>query len=619
MEGKRGNESVSYHELLEKVPRKTGVYLFRDAKGKILYIGKAKQLKSRVRSYFSPDETRPFSHLLRPKINKIDWIVTGNEKEALILEDSLIKQYQPRYNIDLKDDKSFVNIILTAKDAYPRLYVGRSRTGKEEGSICFGPYPSAEKAREVVRLIQKVFPVRTCSMTKFRAQSRPCLNHQLGICLAPCCEPVPEEEYSGMIKRIRLLLSGKGQDLLDQLHSDMKEASRAMRYERAALIRDRIQALESVLIRQRLVSPRPEDRDIFGYHREGDRVAMVIFSVRAGRLLQSSPYIFNGVRLDDREVLGSFLTQYYQAPREIPAEIILPFEPDDFSLVQELISDRAGGKGHIRTLKKAARKSLFRLAQENARVYLLSHFPQAGNVLEGLQKMLRLPALPRRVEAFDVSHLGGTNAVGASVCFRDGEPDKNEYRRYRIQMSPGHDDLVMLHEIVCRRYKRVSGEGGPLPDLVLIDGGKGQLGAALQAFSDLGIPPPPVVALSKGRGKKPSGPGRMAQEEGIYLPGRKNPLRPKSRTTEMRFLDRIRDEVHRFAITFQKKKRKEIFRSELDDIPGIGPTRRKALLMHFGGMEKLRDASVDEIAGVSGIGKKQAETLFHAIQKGRVT
>ena len=612
MEERKKEKDLSYRELLEKVPQKTGVYLFKDAKAKILYIGKAKQLKNRVRSYFSRDDTRPFSHLLRPKISTIDWIVTDNEKEALILEDSLIKQYKPRYNIDLRDDKSFLNILLTVQGKYPRLSVGRPRTGAEKGTICFGPYPSAEKAREVVKLIRKVFPVRTCSMAKFRAQSRPCLNHQLGICLAPCCEPVPVGEYARMVKRIQLLLSGKGEEFLDQLRTEMKEASGTMNYERAALLRDRIKALENVLIRQRLVSSRPDDQDIVGFHREGDRVALDVFSVRSGRLLKSAPYSFNGVKLDNAEVLGSFLSQYYRAPREIPAEIILPFEPDEVGLVQELLPERAEAKVRVRILKRPSRKSLLSLARENARVYLLSLLPKGGNVLEELQSVLHLPALPRRIEAFDVSHLGGTRAVGVSVCFRDGEPDPNEYRRYRIKIAPGHDDLAMLHEIVHRRFRRLRDEKAAQPDLVLIDGGKGQLAAALQAFADLKIPPPPAIALAKGRGRKTDEGGTRLKEEGIYLPGRKNPLRPKSRTPVMRFLDRVRDEAHRFAITYQRRKRKEIIRSELDDIPGIGPARRRLILRHFGDMKKVREATLEEIAGIKGVGRKQAEKVYRA-------
>lgn len=593
---------------LEQVPERTGVYLFRDGKGKVLYVGKAKDLKSRVRNYFTGEDSRPSVRYLTPKIRGVEWIVTANETEALILEDNLIKKFKPHYNIRLRDDKSFVSLVLTAGEKFPRLYVGRSRTTPEKDSLIFGPYPSADSARQALKLIRKIFPFRTCKTSQFRNRARPCLNHEIGLCLGPCAGKVGEAEYARIVREVKVILSGKGEELVGRLTREMQESSRELNYEKAAILRDRIQALEKILIRQRLSSPHLSDRDVIGFHREGNHAVVVVFSVRGGKLGKSEPYFFKGVRIGDAELLGSFLSQYYHPPREIPPEIILMIEPEDRAMLEGYLSEKAGGRVRIGVVSRPPQKSLLHLARENARAFSLSLLTQgSGKPLKAVQDALHLPCLPRRIEAFDLSHLSGSNAVGAMVTFQDGEPDKDNYRRFRIQMAPGPDDLAMLYEVVTRRFRCLKEEESDFPDLVLIDGGRGQLQAAERALANLGVTPPPLVALAKGRINNNKG-------EGIYLRGRKNPLRLKPRHPALRFLDRIRDEVHRFAITYQRKSRKQVLDTELDRLPGVGPARRKALLQHFGSWEKIREASVEELSQVPGLGRKQAEKFYEAVK-----
>ena len=594
---------------LEQVPERTGVYLFRDGKGKVLYVGKAKDLKSRVRNYFTGEDARPSVRYLTPKIRGLEWIVTANETEALILEDNLIKKFKPHYNIRLRDDKSFVSLVLTAGEKYPRLYVGRSRTTPEKDSLIFGPYPSADSARQALKLIRKIFPFRTCKTSQFRNRARPCLNYEIGLCLGPCAGKVGEAEYARIVREVRFILSGKGEELVGKLTREMQEASQGLNYEKAALLRDRVQALEKILIRQRLSSPHLSDRDVIGFHREGNLAVVVVFSVRGGKLGKSEPYSFKGVRIGDAELLGSFLSQYYHPPREIPPEIILMIEPEDRAMLEGYLSEKAGGRVRVGVVSRPPQKSLLHLARENARAFSLSILSQgSGKPLKAVQDALHLPRLPRRIEAFDLSHLSGSNAVGAMVTFQDGEPDKDNYRRFRIKEAPGQDDLVMLYEVVTRRFRRLKEEEIDFPDLVLIDGGRGQLQAAEKALADLEVAPPPLAALAKGRTFN-------NKEEGIYLPGRKNPLRLKARHPALRFLDRIRDEVHRFVITYQRKSRKKILDTELDRLPGVGPARRQALLQHFGSWDKIKEATVEELSKISGLGPKQAEKIYQKIRK----
>jgi len=598
---------------LEQVPERTGVYLFRDGKGKVLYVGKARDLKSRVRNYFTGEDSRSSVRYLTPRIRGVEWIVTANETEALILEDNLIKKFKPRYNIRLRDDKSFVSLVLTAGEKFPRLYVGRSRMTPEKDSLIFGPYPSADSAREALKLIRKIFPFRTCKTSQFKNRARPCLNYEIGLCLGPCGGKVGEAEYARIIREVKVILSGRGEELVGKLTREMQESAKELNYEKAAVLRDRVQALEKILIRQRLSSPRLSDRDVIGFHREGNLAAVVVFSVRGGKLNQSEPYSFQGVRIGDAELLGSFLSQYYHPPREIPPEIIIMFEPEDRVMLEGYLSEKAGGRVKVGVVSRPPRKSLLHLARENARAFSLSILSQgSGKPLKDVQDALHLPRLPRRIEAFDLSHLSGSNAVGAMVTFQDGEPDKDNYRRFRIKEASGQDDLAMLYEVVTRRFRRLKDEGSDFPDLVLIDGGRGQLQAAERALADLGVTPPPLAALAKGRTYN-------NKEEGIYLPGRKNPLRLKPRHPALRFLDRIRDEVHRFAIAYQRKSRKQALETDLDRLPGVGPARRKALLQHFGSWEKIKEATVEELAQVPGVPEKKAREIFESLKDSNLT
>jgi excinuclease ABC subunit C len=585
---------------VEALPQSPGVYLFKDIKGGVLYVGKAKDLRKRVRSYFQGREQDIKTSLMLAKVWGVDHIATRTEKEALILEDTLIKEHHPRYNIQLRDDKRYPLLRLSVGERFPRLSVVR-RT-REDGALYYGPFPSATSMRETLRVIHKAFPLRRCSAQQFVHRSRPCLNFQMKRCLGPCCNEVSEEEYRGIVDQVRLFLEGKSDVLAEQLRRMMDQEAEALKFEEAARTRDRLAALERIIEGQRVVSQEGSHRDAVGLTRGGGKVGIQVLFVRGGRLLGGRFFSIKDAGLPNQEVVSTFLHQFYGEGQFIPQEIFVPLPLNDAPLLQEVLGEQTRGKVRISCPRKGNKGyDLLQMAQENAEGKLLGQL-QGEDVLQELKERFSLTQVPTRIEGFDISNLGGGLAVGSQVAFEEGEPAKALYRRYRIKTVEGMDDYAMLYEVLFRRLQRGKTEGD-LPDLILIDGGKGQLNVALEVIKELEIEG--VDALSLAKKRKPE------EAEKVFLPNRKEPIPLRGSSPASLLLQRARDEAHRFAISYHKRLRgKEIFASVLDGIPGIGKTRRQALLEQLGGLEGVFKASSEELATVPGMTSSLARQVW---------
>ena len=581
------------------LPSRPGVYLFKGKGGEILYIGKAKDLKKRVRSYFQGDGKDVKTSVMLSRVQEVDHIVTETEKEALILEDALIKEHKPRYNIKLRDDKRYPLLRLSVQERWPRLSIARKV--KEDGAVYFGPFPSAQAVRETMRVLHKVFPLRSCSNSQFAHRSRPCLNYQMKRCLAPCCQEVDEGVYREMVEQVTRFLQGESSQVIEEMRRKMEEAAEGLRFEEAARLRDRIASLEKIVERQKVVTMGPVHQDVLSMVRHGGKIGIYVLNIRGGKLLGGQYFQLKDVGLPDEEVLSSFLRRFYQKGRYIPQEVVVPEELEDAPLLSVYLGTRiVSPRGDRR------REELLRMAEENARERLSG----AGGegVLEELRSRFRLSQLPRRIEAFDISNIGGDMAVGSMVVFLDGSPAKDQYRRYQIKGVRGIDDYAMIYEVLRRRMERAQ-EEGEMPDLLLIDGGKGHLKVALKVLEELGIEGVDCLSIAKKRDQ--------AEEDRIFIPRGKDPIVLKDRRPSSLLLKRIRDEAHRFAISYHRRlRRREVTRSLLDDIPGIGPERKRALLRNFGDLEGVMGASVEELAGVPGIGPKTAEMIYQYLHGG---
>jgi len=594
-------------DLKEKVasfPKRPGVYLIKDGEGEVLYVGKAKSLRTRVRSYLRDGgDGRPHIRLLMARARDIDYIITASEKEALILENSLIKKHHPRYNVELRDDKTYLSLRLSTREKFPKLTLVRRI--KNDGAEYFGPYSSAGKLRETVNLLHKLFPLRQCSEREFSSRTRPCLYHTTRGCPAPCMGLVDEEGYGALVEEILLFLRGRKQKLIDRLTEEMKEAAGDERFEEAAVLRDRLAAVETTLLRQKAVTHKPVDRDAIGVVREGAEAQFVVIVIRSGVLIDSRAYYFKNLDEDDGEVVGEFIRRYYRENRIVPAEIVVGSDPseDDREVMEQWLGEKRGKKVSIIIPKRGERLELLQMARENGEKLLAERRrSKVGyeTALEELRQRLSLPSPPRRMECYDISNIQGTNPVGSMVTFLDGFPDKDHYRRFKVKTVEGADDFAMMREVLLRRFARNSG-GWEYPDLVVIDGGKGQLAAALAAMEERGAGHVPVIGLAKSR-PIPGAEGAKSPER-IFLPGRLNPLTPSKNSSAIFLLQRIRDEAHRFAIEFYRKRhRKETISSALEKIPGVGPAKRKALITRFGSLKRVREASVEELSSVEGIG-----------------
>jgi len=600
---------------LDSLPTEPGVYLMKDRRGDIIYVGKAVNLRNRVRSYFTrTGDTRAFVALLDQFLGDIETVLVHNEKEALLLENELIKKHKPRFNVLLKDDKQYISLRLDRTQTYPRLEVVRRY--QKDGARYFGPYSSASAIRETLRIINRFFHLRTCTDHVLANRKRPCLLHQIGRCPAPCVYPVPEHEYRKSVDEVILFLEGKAGELVEGLRSRMKQAAGELKFEEAARIRDQLLAIERSLERQKVATTDFKDQDVFASHREGDRLLVYVLYVRQGRLNGGMAFPLGSQEFPDEELLPSFVNLYYDQGNFVPEEVLLPLDIEEREGLEALLTERKGDKVRVMVPKRGEKRDLVEMAQKNAEQAVLERRrtkDETEVVLRRLQERLHLRNLPRRMECFDISHFQGASIVASQVAATDGEIDKSRYRRYRIKSLEKQDDFASMHEVITRRLKRGQ-EEGDLPDLLVIDGGKGQLASALAAAKDLGVEGVDIISLAKSRDLEVHDRDEESARspERVFIPHRKDPIVLRQNSAELYLLARLRDEAHRFAITFQQKSmRKGNFHSVLEDIPGVGDARKKMLLRHFGSLKRVREAGIEELAEV--LGPTVAERVHSAL------
>ncbi len=593
---------MSLQERLEHLPDQPGVYHFKDAKGQVIYVGKAASLRARVRSYFQESRARdPKTDALVQQIRDLDYIVTANELEALILESNLIKKHRPRYNVVLRDDKHYPFLKLTTNEDFPRLVVAR-RVARD-GATYFGPFYPATALRETLRLVRQLFPLRTCRITIDGRAERPCIQYYIHRCKAPCTGWETREGYWRTVEDVKRFLEGRGDDLAKELTREMEDAATELRFERAAVLRDQVQALHKVRERQKIISTEQEDQDIIGVVRQGSDACVQLFFVRKGRLLGRESFFFDRVSgWGDGEILGAFIRQFY--PRNVtpPPEILLSTEIPDRELTLEWLRARREGKVELSSPQRGRKREFVAMAEENAAIALQTHLLSKGNrqqvILEELQRTLALAGLPNRIEGFDISNIQGSEAVGSMVVWENGALKKEDYKRFKIKTVQAADDYAMMEEVLRRRYSKALEEGGALPDLILLDGGRGQLNVGMKVLEDLGLDWVPIVSLAK-------------RAEEVYTPDSLHPLVLDLTSPALHTLQKVRDEAHRFAVSYHKKLRsRRTIRSVLDQIAGVGPTIRANLLKHLGSARKVREASVGELASVPRVTPKLAQRIY---------
>lgn len=600
-------------EKLASLEAQSGCYLFKDSEQRIIYVGKAKSLRSRVRSYFaaSSSDSRYFIPILRRVVADVETVVTQTEKEAAVLENDLIKEHQPRFNVKLRDDKDFLCLRLAKDKAWPRLET--VRRPRADGARYFGPYHSATSARRTLHLVNKHFQLRTCTDSDMRSRTRPCLQYQIKRCPAPCVFDVNAAHYADQVRAVELFLDARHDELTSTLRDRMAGAAQTLEYELAALYRDQLRAVDNIRQAQRVVQVNKIDQDVAALYREGERVELVLIIVRQGHVTDSQSFSLGASELPDEEIFAGFLAQYYGSEARVgalPDEVVLPVRPDAVRGLAEWLGDMRGKKVRVIVPKTGPRAQLLAMALDNAR-HAFKQKRRATDEIEGrlaaLQHKLRLPTLPRLIECSDISHLGGGDAVGAVVCLRDGQPDKKRYRTFKVRTTSVGDDYTAMYEVLARRFRRGrDDEGWELPDLFVVDGGRGQLNVALAAARDLGLHDLPIVGLAKER---ESVTGEKLVDR-VYLPGQKNGIPLKPTAAPLFFLAQARDEAHRFANKGRKSRgAKKRLRSELDDIRGIGPASRKALLRDLGSMTAIRQASDAQILAVPGVTKRHLAAL----------
>ncbi|HJL15529.1 MAG TPA: excinuclease ABC subunit UvrC [Sandaracinaceae bacterium LLY-WYZ-13_1] len=605
-------------QKLDSLPTAPGVYLFEDRAGAVLYVGKARNLRSRVRSYFQPgsSDERIFVAYLESELADLSTFVVSNEKEAALLENELIKRHQPRYNVKLRDDKDFLSIRVDPSDPWPRLSV--VRRPKPDGARYYGPYESATSARQTLRQINRFFKLRTCKDSDFRSRARPCLQHQIKRCPAPCVKEVDRDEYLAQVDLVGLFLEGRHDRLVEDLERRMREAAEDLRYEQAATYRDQLRAVERVRTAQRIATVRDVDQDVVGLHRAGDQAEVALLEVRGGHLSQVRTFELREMTLPDDELLSSFVSEYYRhVSGRVPDELVLPMPIEAQEGLEAWLSDERGKRMRVLVPQRGNRVRLLEMAAENA-AHAYREKQRAREDLEGrlgeLQKKLRLSALPRRIECVDVSHLGGTDTVAAITALTDGAPDKRRYRTFRIKRVDGGDDYGAMYEVLSRRFRRGRDEeeGWELPDLFVVDGGKGQLNVALAALKDLGVEGLELAALAKER----SAGGETTQVERVFLPGQMNAIPLPARSASRHFLATVRDEAHRVSNRLRQKvgKRRRL-KSGLDDIPGVGPKTRARLLKRLGTLKSIAEADVETLRE-AGANRRQARAIYRTFHGG---
>ena len=663
--------SEQLKEKLDTLPTQPGCYLMKDKGGDVVYVGKAVNLRSRVGQYFQErsGDTRAFIPFLEGLLSDVEVMITSSEKDAVLLENELIKTFHPRFNVKLRDDKNFISLRLSNTHPYPRLEVVRRI--RKDGARYFGPFASASSIRETLSIVNRHFQLRTCTDHVLHNRRRPCLQYQIKRCPAPCVLPVSRDEYGEQVRDVRLFLEGKNDELLERLRGRMKEAATRTEFERAAQLRDQLHAIERSLEKQRTVLGDLIDQDVLGFYREGPALEIHLLFFRNGRLTGGRSFGFGKQEFPSEELLSSFLDQYYESGAFIPKELLLPVHLADAEMREVWLSEKKGERVRVHVPERGEKVRLVEMAMENARQSYEEKARSQKSQLEALtrlQSRLRLPRLPRRIECFDISTFQGQLTVGSQVLFCDGEPDKSGYRLFKVRGDAAGDDFASMFQVLTRRLKRGIEEQN-LPDLLVVDGGKGQLNVARAALKETGLSlhDVPLAGLAKSRvledeerfaarqgfrvaeawaqkaGPEPEVPqiasdaetpaaapmpqpptrrGRSRQKgrflksdierspERVFLPGQKNPVVLRQNTSELHLLARLRDEAHRFAITFHRKLRRERnFRSVLEEIPGIGDKRKRGLLSHFGSLKRIRAASAEEIAEVEGFNLQLAERV----------
>jgi len=613
----------------ESMPTKPGVYLMKDAADTIIYVGKAVNLRNRVRSYFhaSADHSPKVGRLVQ-HIADIEFIVTESELEALILENNLIKKHRPHYNVRLKDDKHYPYIKITVQEAYPRIYLVRHIA--HDGARYFGPYTSSRAVHQTMDLLRKMFPYLTCERTITGQDKRACLYYYIGRCLGPCIGAVSKEEYRALVEQICLFFEGKHEKILNDLRDEMARRAENLEFERAAQIRDQVHAVEQVIERQKVVSAALSDQDVIAFARNNGEACVQIFFIRNGKLLGREYFVLTGTQDEgDKEIMTSFVKQFYDEAAYVPPEILLQSEVDEVNIIESWLRNRRGDKVALAVPRQGQERDLVNMAAENATetlAHLRAQWEAESNryvtALDELQKYLGLEMPPTRIECYDISNIQGQAATGSMVVFAKGVPRKSDYRRFRIRTVQGADDYAMMQEMLRRRFQRAgrepaelrSAEEGAsaemngveepkdswaiLPELLIVDGGKGQLNAALEVLKEFQLEHEvPAIGLAK-------------KEEEVFLPGQPDPLLLPRDSESLFLLQRIRDEAHRFAVNYHRTLRdKQTIASELESVPGIGPKRRRLLLKHFGSLEAIREASVEELAAVPGMTRQAAEQI----------
>jgi excinuclease ABC subunit C len=604
--------AVTLDEKLKEIPRSPGVYLHKNAAGEILYIGKAKNLRNRVRSYFQAGRTGDFSYGIKTgelvkQIADVEVIVTDNEVEAFILEASLVKKHQPYFNYKLKDDKSYPHLKLTINEPFPKCVI--TRRIQNDGALYFGPFLPASMARRTIDLINRTFQLRTCDIEIDGKAPRPCLEYHIKRCLGPCVKGLcTTEEYQEAVRDVRMLLEGRNPELAGMLEERMLQASEDTRYELAAKYRDLRKTVIKLSEQQKMATTSESDLDIFGYYREGKRLALQLFTMREGDIVGRREFFWEDLPEADfnpAEFLSEVLAQYYSSDY-VPREIHVPIEFDDRELLERALGERRGRRVHITAPQRGEKRDMIDLVEKNAKLAFEQRFrvlkPDMKRVLEEMQETLELPRFPARIESFDISHIQGAENVAGMVVCENGKMNRSQYRKFKIRGVEGANDFASMHEAVLRRYRRVRDEEAALPDLIMIDGGKGQLSAAAEAMRELDLEAVPMIGVVKP-------PLRHNEVAYLLVKGREDaPLHLDPHSQMLRLIQMIRDETHRYAVTYHRKRRElRDFTSELSAIPGVGEKRKTRLLRQFGSIQKISLATVEELAPF--VGKKTAAEI----------
>jgi len=594
---------------LQKYPVLPGVYLMKNKGGTVLYVGKAKNLRQRLRQYFVPGgDGRVMIPYLIALVDSVETIVVSSEKEALLLENNLIKRYKPKYNALLKDDKTYIALKVNNRHPWPMVSLVRYRGKPKPDGLYFGPYTSAYAARQTLDLLQKLFPMRQCSDQELVRRTRPCILYDMKRCIAPCVHKCTKEEYTDLVDHTIKFLRGQDKEVLQALYTEMDQAAIALDFEKAAMLLKTIQQIEKTIEGQKVDKPMGGDADILAVYRQGDEVVLTQMVVRVGRLEGTQHHNFTKIAEDDPELLQSFILQHYQGHPNPPHEILTPIQLEDSPVIEEIISTDQKRKVSVYMPQRGEKRALLEMARVNAEnAFKQTKDAQAikEKILLEMQEKFHLTRYPKRIECFDNSHLSGTEAVSAMIVFTEGQKDSSRYRKYKLKAVDPSDDYGAMREVLSRRYKRAK-EENDLPDLLIVDGGKGHLNMALKVLQELDIVSIDVISLAKEEGRHDKG---MTSEQ-VYLPTIKDPVFLPRHSSILFLLQQIRDEAHRFVITFQRKRRStKTIRSSIGDIPGIGPVKQKALLRHFGSLKRVFEATSDELRQVKGISKANVEAI----------